>query len=143
MKRFRSAPRPAPSKGPRPWPRPLPIATGLTRPATRMSSFVRLVTAGAVAAGLVATSFAMGVAGAQGSPGAAQGGAVKPKMHGHWVNTWTAMPQLTEPGNIPPPPFTQDNLVFADATVRQTLRVTVGGQQLRLRFSNAFGGAAL
>ncbi len=60
-----------------------------------------------------------------------------------WVNTWTAMPQLTEPSNMPPPPFTQDGLVLADATVRQTMRVSVGGRQLRLRFSNAFGGADL
>lgn len=24
---------------------------------------------------------------------------------GHWVDTWTAMPQLTEYMNLPPPPF--------------------------------------
>lgn len=24
---------------------------------------------------------------------------------GHWVDTWTAMPQLTEYTNLPPPPF--------------------------------------
>lgn len=23
----------------------------------------------------------------------------------HWVTVWTAMPQLTEPENMPPPPF--------------------------------------
>ena len=23
----------------------------------------------------------------------------------HWVDTWTAMPQLTEAANLPPPPF--------------------------------------
>src|SRR6266545_4018585 len=112
----------------------------------RSLPFARMIAAGALAAGLVATSFAMGAKGAEGAPaapGAAPGGQIKPKMHGHWVNTWTAMPQLTEPGNMPPAPFTQDNLVFADATLRQTVRVTVGGQQLRLRFSNAFGGAAL
>lgn len=66
-----------------------------------------------------------------------------PTGRGHWVNTWTSMPQLTEPHNMPPPPFTQDNLVLADSTLRQTVRVTVGGGHLRLRFSNAFGGAAL
>jgi lysophospholipase L1-like esterase len=60
-----------------------------------------------------------------------------------WVNTWTSMPQLTEPGNMPPPPFTLDGLVLADATLRQTVRVTVGGRRARLRFSNAFGGAVL
>ncbi|SED98658.1 MULTISPECIES: SGNH/GDSL hydrolase family protein [Streptomyces] len=62
---------------------------------------------------------------------------------GHWVNTWTSMPQLTEPGNMPPAPFTQPGRVLADSTVRQTVHVSVGGTHLRLRFSNAFGGAAL
>jgi lysophospholipase L1-like esterase len=84
----------------------------------------------AVAAGVVVQSAETPAAG---SPVAA----------GQWVNTWTSMPQLTEPGNMPPPPFTQDGLVMADTTLRQTVRVTVGGPHLRLRFSNAFGGAAL
>jgi lysophospholipase L1-like esterase len=61
----------------------------------------------------------------------------------HWVDTWVSMPQLTEPGNMPPPPFTQNNLVFADSTVRQTFHSSVAGQQIRLRFSNAFGGTDL
>ncbi|MCE7000256.1 SGNH/GDSL hydrolase family protein [Saccharothrix sp. S26] len=52
-------------------------------------------------------------------------------------------PQLTEPDNLPPAPFTRAGLVLADATLRQTARVTIGGDRLRLRFSNAFGGAVL
>jgi lysophospholipase L1-like esterase len=51
--------------------------------------------------------------------------------------------QLTEPENLPPPPFTRHNLVLAGSTLRQTVRVSVGGHRFRLRFSNAFGGAAL
>jgi lysophospholipase L1-like esterase len=66
-----------------------------------------------------------------------------PEVSRHWVNTWASMPQLTEPGNMPPAPFTQDGLVLADSTLRQTVRTSVGGDRLRLRFSNAFGGAAL
>lgn len=62
---------------------------------------------------------------------------------GRWADSWVAMPQLTEPGNLPPPPFTTPTGVFLDATVRQTLHVTVGGNQLRVRFSNAFGNTAL
>jgi lysophospholipase L1-like esterase len=62
---------------------------------------------------------------------------------GHWVGTWAAAPQLTEPSNMPPPPFTQGNLVFADSTVRQSIHVTVGGRLIRLRFSNAYGGSDL
>ncbi|MGW4207201.1 SGNH/GDSL hydrolase family protein [Lentzea sp. NPDC004789] len=65
------------------------------------------------------------------------------KAGARWVNTWVSMPQLCEPGNMPPPPFTQDNLVLANATLRQTVRVTIGGRRMRLRFSNAFGGANL
>jgi len=53
------------------------------------------------------------------------------------------MPQAAEPDNMPPAPFAHDGLVFAGATLRQTVRVSAGGRQMRLRFSNAFGGAAL
>ncbi|MEU7529924.1 SGNH/GDSL hydrolase family protein [Saccharothrix sp. NPDC042600] len=60
-----------------------------------------------------------------------------------WTHTWTSMPQLTEPHNMPPAPFTQDGLVLKDATLRQTVHVSVGGEKIRLRFSNAFGGTAL
>ncbi|MGP3913469.1 SGNH/GDSL hydrolase family protein [Nonomuraea sp. 10N515B] len=63
--------------------------------------------------------------------------------NGHWVDTWTAMPQLTEPHNLPPAPYTAGNLVMADSTLRQSVRVSAGGQRIRLRFSNAFGGAPL
>jgi lysophospholipase L1-like esterase len=62
---------------------------------------------------------------------------------GRWADTWVAMPQLTEPGNLPPPPFTTDAGVFFDSTLRQTLHVTVGGGAVRVRFSNAFGDTAL
>nr|WSY56830.1 SGNH/GDSL hydrolase family protein [Streptomyces sp. NBC_00886] len=61
----------------------------------------------------------------------------------HWVNTWTAMPQLTEPGNLPPAPFTGTRSVLVDTTLRQTLRVTTEGRKLRLRFSNAYGDTPL
>jgi len=53
------------------------------------------------------------------------------------------MPQLTEPANLPPAPFTQSNLVLANTTLRQTIHTSVGGQHVRLRFSNAFGGVDL
>ncbi|TMR14666.1 SGNH/GDSL hydrolase family protein [Nonomuraea turkmeniaca] len=62
---------------------------------------------------------------------------------GHWVDTWTAMPQLTEPGNLPPAPYTTGDLVLADSTLRQTVRVSAGGERVRLRLSNTFGGAPL
>jgi lysophospholipase L1-like esterase len=53
------------------------------------------------------------------------------------------MPQLTEPGNLPPAPYAEAGLMLAGSTLRQTVRVSAGGPQVRLRFSNAFGGAPL
>lgn len=62
---------------------------------------------------------------------------------GHWVDTWTSMPQLTEPANLPPQPFNQTDLVFFNTTLRQTFHITTPSTYLRLRLSNAFGGANL
>lgn len=61
----------------------------------------------------------------------------------HWVQTWASMPQPTDPANMPPPPFVQESTVMADSTLRQTIHTSVGGSRVRLRFSNAFGGAPL
>lgn len=61
----------------------------------------------------------------------------------HWVTTWVSMPQAAGPENMPPAPFTATNRVLADATLRQTVRVSVGGGRIRLRFSNAFADAPL
>ena len=60
-----------------------------------------------------------------------------------WVASWAAMPQLTEPGNMPPAAFRQPGRVMSDTTLRQTVHVSLGADEIRLRFSNAFGGAAL
>ncbi len=51
---------------------------------------------------------------------------------GHWVGTWACGPQLTEPANLPPAPL-------ANSTLRQFVHVTIGGQFVRVRFSNAYG----
>lgn len=51
----------------------------------------------------------------------------------HWVGTWASSPQLGDPVNAPPEPG------FKDSTLRQIVRVSVGGKKLRVRFSNAFG----
>ncbi|MFI7546682.1 GDSL-type esterase/lipase family protein [Actinoplanes sp. NPDC049599] len=60
-----------------------------------------------------------------------------------WLPTWVAMPQLTEPHNLPPAPFTGTDSVLVDATLRQTVHPSVAGSAVRVRFSNAFGGAPL
>jgi lysophospholipase L1-like esterase len=51
---------------------------------------------------------------------------------GQWVTTWGCGPQLTEPGNLPPIPL-------AGRTLRQFVHVSIGGNRLRVRLSNAFG----
>jgi lysophospholipase L1-like esterase len=57
---------------------------------------------------------------------------------GHWVSAWSTAVHapLPFPG-LPPSP------VFENQTVRMVIRPTIGGQQLRIRFSNAFGTTAL
>jgi lysophospholipase L1-like esterase len=49
-----------------------------------------------------------------------------------WVGTWSTAPQLVEPYNNPPAPGLSQN------TLRQIVRVSLGGDSLRLRFSNEF-----
>jgi len=50
----------------------------------------------------------------------------------NWVGTWATAQMLVEPHNMPPAPGLTDN------TIRQIIRVSIGGKQLRLRFSNIF-----
>src|ERR1035441_8862477 len=50
----------------------------------------------------------------------------------HWVVTWGCAPQLTEPNNLPP-------VTLAGSTLRQFVRTSIGGKNLRVRFSNIFG----
>ncbi|WP_051741161.1 SGNH/GDSL hydrolase family protein [Streptomyces xylophagus] len=89
---------------------------------------------------IVATTSALSALAA--APNSARAEGRSPSV-AHWVNTWTAMPQLTEPGNLPPAPFTGTRSVLVDTTLRQTLRITTGGRKLRLRFSNAYGDTPL
>ncbi len=54
-----------------------------------------------------------------------------------WVGTWVTAQQLTESSNLPPSPGLSNN------TLRQVVRVTIGGSQIRVLFSNQYGNAAL
>lgn len=49
-----------------------------------------------------------------------------------WVGSWSTAPQLTEPRNNPPAPGLEGN------TLRQVFRTSIGGDNLRMRFSNEF-----
>ncbi len=116
------------------------VSARLLRLLAGTSPALRLAVAGALATSVAVGSFSAGVQ-AAGRPAA--GGHVSAEMNGHWIDTWVAAPQLTETSNMPPPPFTNGNLVFANSTVRQTIHVTLGGRQFRLRFSNSYGGTDL
>ena len=50
-----------------------------------------------------------------------------------WVGTWMTAVQLTEPNNLPPRPGLTGN------TIRQVVRVSLGGDKVRVGFSNDFG----
>lgn len=79
---------------------------------------------------------ATSLAGAAGTGGAAGGGNAGGNAS-HWVGTWACAPQLTEPANLPPSPGLAGN------TLRQMVRVSIGGSQLRLRLSNQYGTSAV
>jgi lysophospholipase L1-like esterase len=82
-----------------------------------------------------------------GMGGAAAAGAALPRLPRRrgrrWIPSWVAMPQLTEPNNLPPAAFIRDGVVLPDTTLRQTVHVSIGAGRWRVRFSNAFGGAVL
>lgn len=61
----------------------------------------------------------------------------QPGESGRWVGTWAAAPQLPEPHNVVPAPGIEGN------TLRQVVRVSIGGRRVRVRFSNAFGRGPL
>jgi lysophospholipase L1-like esterase len=50
-----------------------------------------------------------------------------------WISTWASAQQLTEPRNLPPAPGLSNN------TLRQVIRVTLGGSRLSVQFSNTYG----
>lgn len=72
------------------------------------------------------------------SYGSGDGSLVPSPPDGHWVDTWTAMPQIPEYYNLPAPPFNESGLVFPNTTLRQTLRMTIPAEQIRIRLSNHF-----
>ena len=53
----------------------------------------------------------------------------------HWVGTWAASPYY-DSGNQPP-------TALSNAVIRQITRVSIGGSQLRVQFSNLFGNGSV
>jgi lysophospholipase L1-like esterase len=103
----------------------------------RLSLAMVLVTAGLAAGTAVATRLDSSDADGPVRPPAVSGPGA------HWVGAWGAVPERTGPGGSVPAGFTGHGTVFADTTLRQTVRVSIGGRRIRLRFANTFGGADL
>ena len=51
----------------------------------------------------------------------------------HWVGSWASSQQIPEPSNTLPAAD------LTDATMRQIVHLSLGGQQVRIRLSNVFG----
>lgn len=72
--------------------------------------------------------------------GAASATAVAAPVSGaHWVGTWGAAP---EPPTRAAGPF-PGSPSFSDQTIRQVVRLSVGGERVRIRFTNEYGAKAL
>src|ERR1035438_5761841 len=55
----------------------------------------------------------------------------------HWVGSWTSSQMLAEQDNA------LDTGYLQDATLRQVIRVSLGGDSLRIHLSNRFGTTPL
>jgi len=58
-----------------------------------------------------------------------------------WTATWGAapLPPTVQPAGGPNPPFTS----FSDQTIRQVVRISAGGDRVRIRFTNEYGAKPL
>src|SRR5438045_440925 len=71
------------------------------------------------------------------APRTRNAGEAKPDADSRWIAAWEAAPQLTGPRNMPPAPG------LTGTTLRQRVRVSLGGTEWRFRLSNEFGDAPL
>lgn len=65
------------------------------------------------------------------------GASAESAIPGSWLGSWASSQQIPEPANALP------TAALRDATLRQIVHLTVGGKELRVRLSNAFGTAPL
>jgi lysophospholipase L1-like esterase len=82
--------------------------------------------------GAAGTSSAGGAVGSAGNGGGSAGGGGGSTGATHWVGTWTASPYPVPAGNLPP-------ASLSNSVLRQVVHVSLGGNQLRVQFSNLSG----
>lgn len=90
--------------------------------------------------GSAAAASALALSGLPLVPGAsARSRGPYPPMEGRWIGTWYASPQEPTIGLNP----AEEPRSFADQTIRQVARVSIGGERVRIRFSNEIGDQPL
>jgi lysophospholipase L1-like esterase len=71
------------------------------------------------------------------APGGASANAPAERSKITWVPTWLSTQMVTTPDNLPPAPG------LAGTTLRQIIQPSLGGDRVRVAFSNTFGDAPL
>jgi lysophospholipase L1-like esterase len=91
--------------------------------------------AGSAAAGPPRGPVAGPAAGSATGPATGSATAVAPSHDGHaWTGTWAAAPTTAPAANV---------MTFENQTIRQLVRLSIGGDTLRVRLSNEFGDEPL
>ncbi len=104
-------------------------------PLPKRTAYVVLATLAAVVI-LVSTAIFVGVGKNDGTAGPAtgHGNEAAPASAGTWVGTWATSPTAAEP---------QRANGFPHVSIRNVVRISVGGEQIRIRLSNLYGSRPL
>lgn len=71
-------------------------------------------------------------------------------QEGHWIATWSSAQQpcplerdVTPFGSLIPDNFIEDGVALPNTTIRQTVKLSLGADEIRIRLANTFGDSAL
>ncbi|MBB5935177.1 SGNH/GDSL hydrolase family protein [Streptomyces zagrosensis] len=100
-------------------------------PLPRRTAYAVLAALAAVVI-VVSTAIFVGVGRSDNSaePASGHGNEAAPASAGNWIGTWSTAPVAAEPRNVNG---------FPDMSIRNVVRISVGGEQLRIRLSNHYG----
>ena len=102
-----------------------------------MSLTTRRTLIGGVATAAAASLFTrLPIAAQQATPGASPVAMVRDWASEHWVGSWATAPATDWPDIEG---FPDTTITLNDQTLRQIVRLTLGGDQIRVRLSNVFG----
>jgi cephalosporin-C deacetylase-like acetyl esterase/lysophospholipase L1-like esterase len=92
---------------------------------------------GSIAAAAVSTAGGAFILASVSTPASAASASAVASGDSHWIASWASAQQVPEPRNALPAG------ALRDVTLREIVHLTLGGEALRIRFSNAFGTAPL